>query len=310
MALKSGYLSHQLPAQGYYNPGGLLATWLNMGFDRAGQSTWVNIIGLLLLVGSGIYANFILISRRMNAQRHLLVATSMLMFTSLFPGSNVMLPALIVLPLFIALFSNITQLYQSDHPRTHIINAGILAGAGYLLYHPFVFILPACFVGLAFMRPFRLAEWALLLMGMITPAYFLLSIEFLSNHWQPEAHLPHFIFVPAALKGNAYWWMATATASVWIIAGFAAWQAQTRRMVIQGRKNWYTLLLMGLFMVPGIFIPNGNAYGMLALLSFPAGSLAAYAFVGDSRNVGKMLFFWLIIILIAIVGWGWRTGAL
>jgi hypothetical protein len=62
-------------------------------------------------------------------------------------------------------------------------------------------------------------------------------------------------------------------------------------------------------MVPGLFMPNENALGMLTLLSFPAGSLAANAFSGDAKNIGQLLFFWFLIIMIAAVGWGWRNGS-
>lgn len=310
LLLKFGYLSYQIPEKGYYDAGGMLTTWLNSLFAPGSKNNLVNIICLLVLIASAIFANLVTVNRRMFNQRHLLVALSILLFTSLFPGTNVLQPALFILPLLIGVFAYITRLYQSEHPRTTIINAGILSGIAYLLYHPFLFVLPACFIGLAFMRPFRLAEWLLLLLGMVTPAYFLLAIEFLSNHWHPYSHLPKFIFSSTGFKLSAYWWVAVSTALVWLFAGFVAWQVQTRRMVIQGRKNWYALLFLGLFMIPGIFVPSGNAFGMLTLLSFPVGSLSANAFSGETKNVGQMLFFWLIIIMVAIVGWGWRSGAL
>jgi hypothetical protein len=183
-----------------------------------------------------------------------------------------------------------------------------LAGIGYLLYHPFLFVLPACFVGLSFMRPFKLAEWLLLLLGMLTPMYFLLAIEFLSNHWQPQNHVPHFLLTAQNGTHSTYWWLALGTAIIWILAAFVSWQTQTRRMVIQSRKNWYSLLFMGLFMIPGLFIPQGNVFDMLTLISFPAGSLAANAFSGEGKSIGQLLFFWFLVIMTAVAGWGWRSG--
>lgn len=307
--LKVGYVSAPVSQPMYMSDGGMLAQWLNSnsGSFRPG---FLFGFGLVALMASVLYGGFVTSNRRMFAQRHVLVPMSMLLFSSLFPFSNVMLPALLVLPLLIGTFASLTRLYQSEHPRTSIINAGILSGLGYLLYHPFIWVLPGCFIGLAFMRPFRLAEWVLLLAGMLTPVYFVLATEFLTNHWHPASHLPTLGHIQWPTAISWYGWLCISMALVWLLAGFNSWQQQTRRMVIQGRKNWYSLLMMGLFMLPGLLLPQGNTAGMLALLSFPAGSLMANAFVSEGKGIGQLLFFWLLVIVVAVAGWGWKTGLL
>ncbi|MCU0395609.1 MAG: DUF6427 family protein [Chitinophagaceae bacterium] len=310
LALKAMFIGAAPPAGGFHDPGGLLVPALNQRLLPSLAPGFITALSLLLQVGVALYANATLNNRRMFAQRHALAATSFILFTALFPGTNLQLPVLLVLPLFVAAFSQVTLLYNSSQVRGTIVNAGMLAGLGYLLYHPFVFVLPACFIGLSYMRPFRLADWLLMLLGMLTPLYFVLAGEFITGHWLPARHLPRFVLPDDIQAPNAYWWMAMAAALVWLIAAIGAWQGQLRRMVIQGRKNWYTLLMMGLFCLPGIFIPEGNHYGMLALMAFPLGGLLASAFSSDRKGVGQLVLFWLVVIIIATVSWGWLQGAM
>lgn len=307
--LKVGYFSAPAQTPAFVADGGLLSQWLN-AHSAALNNGFIRVVGIIALMASVIYAGFVTGNRRMFNQRHVLVPTAMLLFSSLFPVSNLALPALLVLPMLIGVFASLTRLYQSEHPRTNIMNAGLLAGMAYLLYHPFVWWLPGCFIVLAFMRPFRLAEWVLLLAAMLTPAYFVLAIEFLTDNWHPQQHLPSIGKAVLANNISWYWWLAVGMATLWFLVSFAAWQQQTRRMVIQGRKNWYSLLMMGLLAMPGLFFPHQHMAGMLALLAFPAGCLMANAFASEGKGIGQLLFFWLLIIVVAIVGWGWKSGVM
>lgn len=306
--MKLVYVGEILPIGGYADPGGLLVPFINKKMVPVFHARFIPVFSLLMLLGSAIYANLVVNNRRMFGQRHALLALSMLLFTGLFPGTNLQLPALLLLPLQIGIFSQLTQLYQTPHPRSVIFNVGMLAGLGYLLYHPFVFLLPGCFIGLAYMRPFRLAEWLLLLISMFTPLYFILAGEYLFDNWYPQRHLIHFPVRSLAVNLGAYWWTAIGVIILWLLAAFSAWQVLLRRMVIQGRKNWYSLLMMALFALPGIVIPFGNHNSMLTLLAFPLSGLLSNAFATDKKSIGQLLLFWLIVLAIAVVTWGWQTG--
>jgi hypothetical protein len=310
LALKAGFGSAAVSSPGYEAIGGLLTRFILANWVPVLRPGFLQVLCTLLLFGSALYANYITGNRRMFTQRNMLVALSMLLFTSLFPASNMHLPALIMLPVFITIFAQITLLYQTQNPRSKIINVGLLAGLAYVLYHPFIFVLPACFIGLSYMRPFKPSEWLLLLVGMLAPLYFVMAFQFLTNHWQPQQHLPAFFGSAVHWKAGPYWWTAIAFTVFWLAIAVGKWQGQTRRMVIQGRKNWYTLLIMGLFCLPGLFLPAGHHHGMLVLLSFPLGTLLANAFGGEAKGIGPLLLFWVLAIVIAVVSWGWKNGAM
>ncbi|MES2646146.1 MAG: hypothetical protein V4717_04670 [Bacteroidota bacterium] len=301
LALKLVFIYHP-NTETLSQPGGLLSEWLSNDILPGLNPTFVTVVSLLILFLSALFANYLLVSCRMTGRNNLLVALSIILFTSLFPTTNQMSAATLLLPLIIVLFRQITRLYNNAKVRPVIINIGMLTGAGYLLYHPFIWLLPCCFIGLAGMRAFRITEWLLLLLGFITPAYFLLSYEFLSNQWAPKAHLIDWQVYHKFPFTNPYWWAAIAVLAIWILAAVPIWQQQMRRMLIQSRKNWYQLIFMGIFILPMAIFPVGNASEALTLFSFPAASFAANAFTGE-RTTLSVLFIWLIIAMIGVASW-------
>jgi hypothetical protein len=285
-------------------PGGLLSHWLATSILTRLNPTFTAALAIIIIFLSSLFANYLLASCRMFSRNNLLVALSMILFTSLFPSSNQLSAATLLLPLLIVLFRQITRLYNSQKVRPVIINIGMLMGMGYLLYHPFIWLLPCCFLGLAGMRAFRITEWLLLILGFLTPAYFLFSYEFFTDQWNPAQHLISWRLYTHFPKGNPYWWASLCVGALWIIAGASGWQQQIRRMLIQSRKNWYQLIFIGIFIIPMGVLPAGNLSEALTLLSFPAGSLACNAFTGE-RSIPYYILFWLIVITAITASWAY-----
>jgi hypothetical protein len=289
-------------------PGGLLPAWLNGSVLPRLNPVFAATLSQLVLFLSALFANYLLSSSRMFGRNNLLVALSMLLFTSLFPTSNQLSSTIFLLPLVILLFRQVTKLYNRAKARPVIINIGMIAGVGYLLYHPFIWLLPCCFIGLAGMRPFKLTEWLLLLLGFLTPAYFLLSYEFFTDQWHPYRHLISWSYYTHLPKISLYLWLGAGLVFIWLMAAIPVWQRHMRRMLIQSRKNWYQLIFLGLFILPMAFFPTGNTSEALTLLSFPAASIASNAFTGEKTFLSVLLF-WLLVVAIIISGWAYIQPA-
>jgi hypothetical protein len=302
MALKFAFISNPLPSGGP-SSGGILENWIYNGWWKVISPGMLAILAITVILFSGLYLNYLLNNKRMFPKTHLLTALSFTIFTSIFPGVQYMHAGIVMLPVIILLFRYLLLLYQTPHPRTTVVNIGLIAGAGTLLYHPFWWMLPCCYWGLALMRPFKLNEWVLLLVGFAVPAYILLSYEYLTNQWNPIAHWPVWNPIKDWPAFNPYWAAAIILSSLWLISGFTQWQISNRRMLIQTRKNWYLLLLLGIFTIPSLFFPKGNLFEGLTLLLLPASALASNAFLNDTRGKLKTLFFWILLISAAIFSW-------
>lgn len=288
-------------------PGGILSVWLSHTLNGGLLPGFAAFLATAIIFFSAFYANYVLATSKMTGRGNLLVALSIILFTSLFPACNQLSAAVIILPLLIFQFQQITKLYGLEKARPVILNIGLIAGTGYLLYHPYAWYLPCCFLGLAGLRAFKITEWLLLLFGMITPMYFILSYEYISDQWQPLRHLPHWPLLHAMGSGNIFWYLAIGIATIWLFIGLAGWQNQMRRMLIQSRKNWYQLLWVGFFTMPPLFIPGGNMSETLALMAFPVGALASNAFEQKERGLLTVILFWTILIVVTAAGWAWAN---
>ncbi len=303
LALKFSFISSPLLPMPP-SSGGLLEKWIYFGWWKVLNPTLLAIFTILIIFLSGLYLNFLLNNKRMFPKNHLLTALTFVIFTSIFPGLQHMHPGIIMMPVLLLLFHYLSMLYNTAHPRTTVVNIGLIVGTGTLLYHPFWWMLPCCFWGLALMRTFKLNEWVLLLVSFTVPGYIVLAYEYLTNQWNPMAHWP--VWNPQTQWPsflNEYWVAAILLALIWVISGFSQWQVASRRMLIQTRKNWYVLILFGIFTLPILFFPKDNLYEGLSLLLLPVSAIASNAFLGDSKSSVKTIFFWLLMIAAALFSW-------
>ncbi|TAD92263.1 MAG: hypothetical protein EAY75_03000 [Bacteroidetes bacterium] len=294
------------------NTGPLAGGLLNHGFLATAHThlhpTFFALVAVLWLVGTAFYANYVLATQKMTPRGTIMVALSIILFLSLFPATHQPGAAVFMLPVLVLLFQQVTRLYGMLHAKAVIVNIGLIAGTGYLLYHPFLWFLPCCFLALGSLRAFKANEWLLLLASMFVPLYFILGYEFLTNQWQPSHHLPQWWGSFKRPPATTLWYVGGAMALVWVLAGLAVWQAQTRRMLIQSRKNWYQMLTFGIFCLPAFWTPIGTTADALTFLAFPAGAFAAHAFAQKERSLASVLLFWLLIITATAAIWGWNNG--
>jgi hypothetical protein len=299
------FLNHPPPLPAA-DSGGLLAPLLHR-FVAATTPGVSSFIAFLIMLLSSLLANYQIGVARMFSRTNMLVALTAWLTATMLPQSATLSPALCMVPLQILLFGFTTHLYNQSAPRTSIINIGLLAGTGTLLYHPFIWIVPACFMGLAGMRPFKLNEWLLLAAAMLTPFYFALSFEYVFEGRNYMRYIPKFeLTMPVALNYTHI--TVLVVAAIWLIAGIASLQSHLRRMLIQIRKYWYHLAFTGVWLLPGLLIsPHNREFG-LVLLIFPFGGLAANAFISKERTVPQILLFWTIAVAIGAAQWAFTTG--
>jgi hypothetical protein len=307
LVFKFSFITHPLPSE-LPSSGGILDEWLYGIWWKKLHPSLLASISILILFFTGLFFNYLLTEKRMYQRSHLVTALSIVLLSSLFAGVQRMQPGIIMLPITLILYSQTLRLYNASSPKTIVTNIGLLAGSGVLLYHPFWWMLPYCFLSLAIMRPFKLNEWVLLVISFLIPAYCLLSYEYLTDQWKPEQHWPVWNPIKEWPSFNAWWAIAIAVVLIWTIDGFVKWQKSNLRMLIQNRKNWSLLLLLGLFILPSLFYPKGNVHEGLTLLLLPIGAFATYSFLGTKRKWYHLFFFWLLVSLVGLLSWAFLNN--
>jgi len=200
------------------------------------------------------------------------------------------------------------KLYNNPTPKVLLFNTGLIAGSSVICYHPTAILIVVILFALVIVRPFRIAEWIVLLMGVVTPLYILLSILFLTDQWSlvngflPKIHLglPKFQF-------KDFWLVFTvATIVISLLAGLFYYNNASNRMVIQIRKNWSVLLVMLLLMLPIPFIFTKTAMYAVEMLVIPLSAFIANAYLYPKRLLFPNLLFFLAVA--AIIHNNWSLG--
>ena len=285
-------------AQQKAGAGGLLDHFIYHKLYNNLHPVFLELLSIGFILGTAVYLNYLVTMARMFQRPQFLTALSVVLFIFIFPGASSFQAGVVMMPFTVFLYQQLTRLYNAPHPRTVVVNAGLITGTGILLYHPYWWMVPVCMLALVQLRPFRLHEWVLLLVSIATPAYILLSFEFLTNQWNPKAHWP--VWNPMkAIPTIAYEWVVLFSAALlWSVAGLLRWQHEVQRMLIQGRKNWYLLLTLGAFTIPSLFFPRDNMAEGLTLSAIAAAPFAAHAFTGQKKLIAYNL---LLIVLVGLI---------
>jgi hypothetical protein len=185
-------------------------------------------------------------------------------------------------------------LYNNKNARSALFNIGIIIGISTFFYFPSIAFAILIIVGLTLTRPFKLAEWLIALLGIITPYYFLLSYVFLTDKWRGYK-LPGFsVSLPVFYK--SYW----ASAAIIIVlfatvVGVFYVQQNFRRQLVQTRKSW---TLVFLYLLVAVFIPfinTAHTFEYWILCAVPLSAFVGSAFLYPEKKWFPLLLHWLMV---------------
>lgn len=180
-----------------------------------------------------------------------LPAMSFLLFTSLLEGWNVFSPALIVNTIMLWIFASISDLYMRSSARDVAFNIGFALGICGLFYFPAILFVVLLFLSLLIMRSFRLAEWIIGLLGLFCPFYLLGTYLFLTDKWELINEMPRIGFHLPMISDYKVWGALIANV-LFFAVGWLLLQRTYKKMLIQGRKIWATVIV---YVLVAMFVP-------------------------------------------------------
>lgn len=257
-----------------------------------------------LILVQAIRLNMAMNELRMYPSNSFVPAMTYVLLTAVIPQWCAISPALVTNSLVIWIFIKLSRLYNHPSPKTLLFNTGLIAGLSVICYHPMAILVGVVLFALAVVRPFRLAEWLVLLIGVGLPYYFVLSVLFLTDRLPAIASmLPDFYLGLPAGSNDKWLLLGLGYLVVALLLGLFFWQVSIGRMVIQIRKNWGVMMVMLLTLlpVPFIFQLGGLESGLLSLV--PVCAFAANAFANPRRMGLPNLLFILAVAVIAINNW-------
>jgi len=267
-------------------------------------SIFLSLLYYIIVLAQALRFNNLFNDVRMYPKQAFTAGLSYVLLTALLPAFNNISAALVANTLIIWLFFRIVKLYSTPQAKALVYNIGLIAGCTVLLYYPAASLLLLVFFALGVARPFRFNEWIILLLGIITPAYFWCGYLFLTNQLMPVINSLTGVFkLHKVLDPNIkHIIIALALAGLALVTGIVNWQANSSRMVIQVRKLWGTLFVMLLLMAPMLFIMVNTWPGGLLLACVPAAAFMGNAFLYPKRIISAILF-WLMVAVVVYINW-------
>ena len=282
---------------------GLIGIFL-LKFIRPLNASILFFLYITIVLLQAIRLNTALNNFRMFQQQHYTVAMSYILFSGFFVQWTNITPALVANSLITWIFLKLANLNNHPSPKTLLFNTGLLSGITILCYHPTISLVGITFFALAIVRPFRIAEWSVLLMGLILPFYFLGSYLYLTDSFRLIGnYLPNIDFHLPLQQANVVLWVGIGILVISVIAGIYYNQINSNRMVIQIRKNWGVMLVLLLLMLPIPFIFKNATMESAALSLIPLSAFAANMYSYPKRLLFPNLIFWLSTAFLVYNNW-------
>ncbi len=282
-------------------PDGFMYRMLLRWLKPAGDSMPViySLIAFLLLVFQALYINRIVNNNRLMQKINHLPGMTYLLVTSLFSEWMYLSSPVVINTFTIFILSGLCNLYNQNNARGQIFNIGVMAGVATFFYFPSLAFGLLALTGIMVIRPFRLPEWIILLVGMATPYYFLISWLYLTDRLK-EYEVPDVAVTIPVLRETTLGYIAIVMVLLLLIAGASFVQLNLRRQVVQTRKSWGLVFLYLLF---SLFIPFLNEtdnfeYWLIAAL--PVSVIASAAFLYPERKWFATLFHWGLVALVIL----------
>lgn len=246
---------------------------------------------------------------RMMSRPNFLAGMCYMLVTSLFPEWNVLSPALLVSPVLILIFSILLKIHNEQRVAGTVFNMGLYIGIASLIFFPSVLFVIWCLFGLLIMRPLKLNEWVLCIVGVTVPYYFYSAWLLIAGGWSFNKLIPGVSFTLPAFNQSV--WLAGSgilLAVLFLIGGYYI-QDNLRRMLIQVRKGWSLILLWLLFALFVPFINAANGFETWVLAAIPFAGFHACAYFYMSPKWLSAVLFWISVAFILCYqyyqhGWG------
>jgi hypothetical protein len=117
------------------------------------------------------------------------------------------------------------------------------------------------------MRPFRLAEWIIAVLGLICPLYLLGTYLYLTDQWSLFTKIPR-IGINFPVIADYKVWGAMVVSIFFFVLGWLLLQSTIKKMLIQGRKIWSVLIVYVFvaMVVPFFNVHFSPLYWLMAIL--------------------------------------------
>jgi hypothetical protein len=264
----------------------------------------ITFFAVVNLFGQAIFVNRIANRHHLYPKATYLPALTYILVTSLFEDWNYLSAALISNWLLLAMLSAMLQLYSAGDVRKQIFNIGCFISITAMLVFPNIIFIALLLLSLAILRPFKVAEWLVGLLGLLTPFYFLAGILYLTNDLVLLKRMVSIGFsIPKHIEQPELMTICFSMIGLMLIVGIFYLNNFMGRMLFQNKKWWWVVIASFVIsIVAGIFTVSKGYNQWMAVL-IPTSFLIANAWFEERRKWITTIFFYLFVAVIIFAQW-------
>lgn len=253
------------------------------------------LLAFILLFTQALTLTQLINNYRMMSRINYLPGMAYLLITSFFPEWNYFSAPLFVNTLLIFILAWLFKIYNHPRAKAIIFNIGLITGICSLIFFPSVTFIIWILFALMVMRPFRINEWLLCLLGFTSPYYFYGVYLFIKGQWQLNKLLPPLSVSLPSLQQSI--WLAASALLLMIpfLTGGYFVQDSLRRMLIQIRKAWSILLI---YLLVAIFVPfvnTTNTFENWVMAAVPFAAFHACTYFYPPKKLFPLILFWVSV---------------
>lgn len=254
----------------------------------------------VIILSQAIRLNVLMSKLKMFQQVSYLPGFTYIILTALFPYWDVISSGLVANSLVIWILVKLLRLYDQNQPKSLEFNIGLILGCSILLYEPIAILIPVVLFALTIIRPFKLTEWLVLLMGVTLPFYFIFTYVILAGSFSNFTHfLPRLDWKNPFVQPEVNVILALIAISIQLFVGLYYWNDQKSRFIIQVRKYWGVLLLVLILTLFQPIIFSAQALYASAIVLTPLACFISFGFsVPKSLFIPNVLFWSAIAVIV------------
>jgi len=251
------------------------------------------LFAFVILFGEALLFNRICNAQKMIARPTYIPAMAFILITSLFGQWNQFSAPLIINAFLIWVFYRMMILYSVPKAGNVIFNIGLLLGLVTMLYHPAIVFTLLVFFTLFIMRPFRIQEWVIAILGITTPYYFLALLLYFTNQWSWDHLLPSISFNLPRMPTSVFTTISISLLVIPFIVGGVFVQNNLNKMLIQVRKGWSLLLIFLMISLSIILFDGDNDYVNWILCVVPITAFHSAAYFYPLNKTFPLVLHWI-----------------
>jgi hypothetical protein len=280
--------------------------WDTIASVLARTPNWLAFIILYLIVcAEAIYLNLMLNRHEVIYKNTFVPALIFTLFISLTPVFMQFHPIHIVNLLLIRVFDRLFTLFKSEQPVSALFDSGFLSGLAALLFFPSAMMLILLMTALVALRPFRLKEWLIMIIGFMLP-FFFSSVYFFWIHALPAFwadYLGHFRNIHSSLSIvlNTPLKITFVFIGLLLLFSFIKLRANYRKNII--RMRTYQQIFFIFLVIAGgslLMLKNIHLIDFLHML-IPITVFCSYYFVSSKKRI--YLYEYALWAMVALIIW-------